>query len=82
MNQPDETQRTETPPAGLAISGGPAMAAILAPLCAAGFAALCLSNRIYGPFGAAPGGANTVFWLAAGMGIGWIFRMGAGRPSR
>jgi hypothetical protein len=47
----------------------------LAPLLAGLIAATCLAFGIHGPLGATSGGANLVFWIVAGMGVGLFVRI-------
>jgi|HubBroStandDraft_6_1064221.scaffolds.fasta_scaffold312323_2 hypothetical protein len=50
------------------------LALILAPLCAAGLAAVCLSQGFHSPFDGASAVANFAFWVVGGMAVGLVIR--------
>ena len=52
----------------------PIAAVILAPLCAAIIAAICLLHGVHGPLGPTSGPANLAFWIVAGMAVGLVVR--------
>ncbi len=59
----------------------PTAAVILAPLCAALIAAVCLIHGVRGPLGPTTNTANVAFWVVAGMAVGLVVRTAAARSA-